>query len=103
VYCGFASNPTFKDCRFEGCFALGGNGGNGGDGINNAHGGRGGNWIYAPSEETGPLSLPYWSWWDGWEWALYDSVTGLPSIDAQTPFTNVYREYWRTAAAVRSM
>ncbi len=60
-----------------------------------AHGGRGGNWIYAPSEETGPLSAPNWPWWDGWEWAFYDSVTGLPSTDATTPFTNVYREYWR--------
>jgi hypothetical protein len=95
VYCGYASNPTFKDCRFEGNVAQGGNGGDGGDGINNAHGGRGGNWIYAPSEETGPLSLPNWDWWDGWEWALYDPATGLPSIDFVTPFTNVYREYWR--------
>ncbi len=59
VYCGYNSNPTFTDCSFSNCFALGGNGGNGGDSINNFPGGRGGSWEWSPTEDPGPYTYPY--------------------------------------------
>jgi predicted outer membrane repeat protein len=100
VYCGYASNPTFTDCRFVDCYAQGGNGGNGGDGAN-AHGGRGGNWEDAESMETGIGSgdmwwtgTPYWGWWDGWEWGIYDAE-GEYAPDHVAPYTAVFREYWK--------
>ena len=68
------SNPLFKNCIFDGCIARGGNGGDGSNGQGSNHGGRGGNWEWAPSMETGPFTLPYWFWWNGWTYGLpFDS------------------------------
>ena len=92
VYCSFQSNPTFKDCRFTDCFALGGTGGRGGNGIQGARGGRGGSWEAAPSDETGPLTYPNWYEWDGWQYGLYDPTTGLPSFDTTIPYDTVFKD-----------
>ncbi|GAI32813.1 unnamed protein product, partial [marine sediment metagenome] len=50
VYCGYNSNPTFTDCSFSNCYALGGDGGDGGNGIDYYPGGRGGSWEWSPTE-----------------------------------------------------
>jgi len=62
LYCGYNSNPLFKNCSFVNCFALGGDAGNGGS---NQIGGHGGNWeedLYPRTHslwEYGPF-LEYW-------------------------------------------
>jgi len=92
VYAGFGSSPMFEDCRFEDCFAEGGNGGDGGNG---GLGGRGGNWEWSEgSIETGPLTLPYWTWWDGWDYALF-GPDGLPELGMGPGLPSEYREYWK--------
>ena len=68
VYCGYRSSPTFENCTFTNCRAIGGNGGNGGTGANGAQGGRGGNLMFSEAiEQTIRL------WWDGWEWGPFDA------------------------------
>jgi parallel beta-helix repeat protein len=89
AYIGYGSNPTFTDCEFVNCFALGGDGGNGGDGHPLLHGGRGGNYIWSPSEETGPFTFPNWWWWDGWLWGPYDAE-GIPVY-----YGGYYKDYWK--------
>ena len=76
VYCGYQSSPTFENCSFTNCRAIGGNGGNGGNGQNAAQGGRGGNWMLSDAIEQSLLI-----WWDGWEWGPFDEEGNL-------------REYW---------
>jgi predicted outer membrane repeat protein len=62
LYCGYNSNPFFKNCSFVNCWALGGDAGNGGSGD---IGGHGGNWeedLYPGTHslwEYGPF-LEYW-------------------------------------------
>ena len=92
VYAGFDSSPVFEDCRFENCYAEGGNGGPGG---NSAIGGRGGNWEWSrDSVESGPLTVPYWDWWDGWDYGQY-GADGRPDYGSGPGFPTMFREYWK--------
>ncbi|MCK4294432.1 MAG: right-handed parallel beta-helix repeat-containing protein [Planctomycetes bacterium] len=91
VYMGYGSNPIFSDCTFVNCFAMGGNGGDGGNdtAVPPIHGGRGGNYIWSPSEETGPFTFPNWYWWPGWDWGPYDA-DGVPVY-----YGGYYKDYWK--------
>ncbi|NIR67461.1 MAG: S8 family serine peptidase, partial [candidate division Zixibacteria bacterium] len=90
AYIGYGSSPVFTDCSFVNCSAIGGNGGNGGDATGPIlHGGRGGNYMWSPSEETGPGTFPNWFWWDGWSWGMFDA-DGIPTLGG-----GYYKDYWK--------
>ncbi|MHC4500217.1 MAG: InlB B-repeat-containing protein, partial [Planctomycetota bacterium] len=104
VYCGFNSSPSFTDCSFTDCTATGGDGGNGGTGYSFppiAKGGRGGNWVWAPSEEPGPFTVPWWldgtlTFWDGWQFAPYADPNIVPGISyLWPPSLSRWKDYWK--------
>jgi hypothetical protein len=90
VYCGYVSNPTFRDCTFIDCYVQGGNGGNGGTGNQGDQGGRGGNWDLTETQEADFWALG----WDGWMYAPYDQ-NGVAATDSALPYTGRYKPYWK--------
>ncbi|MHC4543549.1 MAG: right-handed parallel beta-helix repeat-containing protein, partial [Planctomycetota bacterium] len=93
VYCGSRSSPTFEQCSFTNCYAMGGNGGPGGDGAGGARGGRGGNWQWSETYETGPFTWPNWYWWDGWQYGDYDIDGSFRSYTLDD--YGYFKDYWK--------
>ncbi|MHC4618094.1 MAG: right-handed parallel beta-helix repeat-containing protein [Planctomycetota bacterium] len=94
IYIDSSANATVVDCSFINCTAQGGDGGDGGNG-SGPHGGRGGNWEWAPSIETGPYTVPHWSWWNGWQWGPYDEDGNPRPYIYLIDEYGYYEDYWK--------